>query len=256
MTTSLQEAIAVSLTELATRTLVPVDVAVIDSGVDATHPALAGRVASARRIEQGEPVELTVPENNDTYGHGTGVASIIARVAPNARIVDIRVLQPGNKGSADDLVVGLRTAVRARVAVINMSLAAPTKSAPRLQPLCERAFYQDQVIVAARRNMPFGDEGIPAEFASVLGVGRGALPQPIALQFNPRKTIELDAPGDNIPVAAAGGGYTEMTGTSFATPMVSAVCALLLGAFPGLRPHEIRTILCAHGIGPWQTPSL
>jgi subtilisin family serine protease len=60
--------------------------------------------------------------------------------------------------------------------------------------------------------------------------------------------IELEAPGDAIPVAAPGGGYTTLSGTSFATPMVTAVCALLLGAFPMLRPADVRTILYAYGL--------
>ncbi len=248
MSAALLAALAADLTTLHQRDLEPIDVAVLDSGVDSSHPALAGRVTSSRRVEDGQPIDVEVPGNNDTYGHGTGVASVIARIAPNARIVDLRVLRPGNKGSGEDLVAALRIAVRARIKVINMSLAAPAKFAPNLRPLCERAFYQEQMVVAARRNMPIGDDGFPAEFASVIGVGRADLPQPVSLLYTPRRSIELDAPGDAIPVAAAGGGYTEMTGTSFATPMVSAVCALLLGAFPTLRPHDMRTVLCAHGV--------
>jgi subtilisin len=245
---ALLEALHLTPADLAARSLAPVNVAVIDSGIDATHPDIAGRVIEAKRLEDGQIVELTEPTNNDTYGHGTGVASIIARIAPNARLVDVRVLRPGNKGSGDDLLAGLRLAVRARHAVINMSLASPAKFVPQLIPLCERAYYQDQVVVAARRNMPISDEGFPAEFACVLGVDNGDLPQPVSLCYRPRRIIELEAPGDAIPVAAPNGGYTTLSGTSFAAPMVSAVCALLLGAFPTLRPYEVRTILCAYGL--------
>jgi subtilisin len=245
---ALSEALQLTPGDLAARALQPVDVAIIDSGIDATHPDLVGRVAVSRRIEDGQVTELDTPGNNDTYGHGTGVASIVARIAPNARLIDLRVLRPGNKGSGDDLLAGLRLAVRARHPVINMSLASPAKFVPQLIPLCERAYYQDQVIIAARRNMPISDEGFPAEFASVLGVDNGDLPQPIALRYHPRRVIELEAPGDAIPVAALNGGYTTLSGTSFAAPMVSGVCALLLGAFPALRPYEVRAILCAYGL--------
>jgi subtilisin family serine protease len=245
---ALLAALGLSLDALAARPLAPVDVVIVDSGIDATHPDLAGRVAAAKRVEDGVILDMPCPSNNDTYGHGTAVASIIARIAPNARLFDIRVLRPGNKGSGEDLLAGLRLAVRERHKVINMSLAAPARFVPQLMPVCERAYYDEQVIVAARRNMPISDQGFPAEFACVLGVDIGDLPQPVGLRYRPNRMIEFQAPGDAIPVAAPGGGYTTLSGTSFAAPVVSAICALLLGAFPTLRPHEVRTILCAYGL--------
>ena len=53
----------------------------------------------------------------------------------------------------------------------------------------------------------------------------------------------VPAPSDEVTVAAAGGGYTTKTGTSFATPAVCGLCALLVGAFPDLRPFELKTLL-------------
>jgi subtilisin len=240
-------ALQLSPTDLATGPLAPVDVAVIDSGVDATHPDLAGRIAAARRVEDGNVTDLEEHVNNDSFGHGTAVASIITRIAPNARIFDIRVLRPGNKGSGEDLLAGLRLAVRSGYRVINMSLAASAKFLPQLIAACERAYYQDQVVVAARRNMPISDEGFPAELASVIGVDNGEL-APMALRYRPRRTIEVEAPGDAVTVAAAGGGYTVLSGTSFSTPVVSGMCALLLGAFPELRPYEIRAVINSYGL--------
>ena len=235
------------LNELAAGPLEPVDVAVIDSGIDATHPDLLGRVVGACRIENKARIEVETPGNNDTFGHGTGVASIIARTAPNARLFDIRVLQPGNKGSGDDLLAGLQLAVRLRYRVINMSLAVSAKFVPELRASCEHAYYQDQVVVAARRNMPISDDGFPAEFASVIGVDNGEV-APMALRYRPKRTIEVEALGDAVTVAAAGGGYTAMSGTSFATPLVSGICALLLGAFPALRPYEVRAVINSYGL--------
>src|SRR4051794_32356587 len=102
MPSLLAEALAVPLEALRERTLAPVDVVVIDSGVDATHPDLAGRVKSAYRVEvtgsQAEVTEHAPTENVDTFGHGTAVASIICRSAPNARIVDVRVIGANNTG--------------------------------------------------------------------------------------------------------------------------------------------------------------
>jgi len=227
--------------------LAPVDVAVVDSGIDATHPDLAGRVLKAWRFEPGErgTVEVKLDGNtvNDSFGHGTGVAGIIARLAPNARLIDIRVLNTGNRGSGEDLVRGLQVAVRERIPIINMSLACPAKHAPELAKLCERAWYQGQLIIAAKRNVPITDDGFPAEFASCIGVDTAALSSPFEFRFRDRGRIEMVALGENVPTTGLDGGYTTMTGTSFATPTVSALCARLLGAHPGLRPFELRALL-------------
>ena len=246
--TRLTAALGCSIETLTKGVLAPVDVAVIDSGVDATHPDLAERVHRAWRFDPGEDgksqeVELPPGTENDKFGHGTGVAGIIARIAPNARISDIRVLSSGNTGSGQDLVKGLKIAVRERFPVVNMSLACPAKFAADLVPLCERAWYQGQIIVAAKRNVPVTDDGFPAEFSSCIGVDTEALPSPFHYRFRDRGRIELVALGENVPTTGLSHGYTTMTGTSFATPTVSGLVARLLGAYPGLQPFEVRAIL-------------
>lgn len=236
-----------SFDALSKRDLLPVDVAVLDTGVDATHPDLAGRVVDAFSVDvedgRARVTQADGPHNADVFGHGTGVASVIARLAPNARIVDIRVLGAGNYGTSAALIGGLKLAVERRIRIVNMSLAAKGETAPSLWPLCELAYRQNQVIVAARRNVPLMDEGFPAEFSSCISVDRDRFSSPYALRYYAGKTIEYAAHGDDVIVAAPGGGHTRATGTSFATPAVSAMCALLLGGYPNLRPFEIKTIL-------------
>jgi subtilisin len=246
--TFLTEALGSSIEALGARPLAPVDVAVIDSGIDASHPDLTARVYRAWRfdpVEGGGSQEMELPTGteNDRFGHGTGVAGIIARIAPNARIADIRVLSSGNTGSGQDLVKGLKIAVRERIPVINMSLACPAKFAGELVPLCERAWYQGQIIVAAKRNVPITDDGFPAEFSSCIGVDTEELDSPFHYRFRDKGRIEVVALGENVPTTGLAHGYTNMTGTSFATPTVSGLVARLLGAFPGLRPFEVRAIL-------------
>jgi subtilisin len=244
------EALQTPLEALAERALEPIDVAVIDSGVDMSHPDLNGRIIRSVGIEKTEVIEIELGTNNDANRHGTAVAGIITRIAPNARVIDVRVLHPGNLGSGDDLVSGLRLMVRERVRLINMSLAAPARFVPDLRALCERAFYQNQVVVAARRNLPIGDEGYPAEFSTCLGVDLGNFASPLSLRYRLGNIIELQAHGEQVTVPMAGGGYTTLTGTSFATPAISGVCALLLGAFPDLLPFEIRTLLSHYRMAP------
>jgi len=130
--------------------------------------------------------------------------------------------------------------------VINMSLAASASVGRRLAPMCERAYYQNQVIVAAQRNFPIEDNGFPAEFSSSIGVDFESFKSPFEFQYRTGRPIEYVATGDKVTVAAPGGGYTVMTGTSFATPAVAGLCALLLGAFGSLHPFEVKTVLKAH----------
>jgi subtilisin len=247
--TALTRALELSLETLDLTGLAPVDVAVIDSGIDASHPDLAGRVVKAFQFEESGgrllPVAMSTEENNDTFGHGTGVASIIARHAPNVRLIDLRVLGIGNKGSGEALVAALRLALRERWKLINMSLASPAKFAPDLMRLCENAHYNGQVVVAARRNMPISDEGFPAEFSSCIGVDTDRFDSPFRFRFRDGQIIEMQAMGEDVLVAVPTGGYRRLTGTSFATPMVTALCARILGMFPDLRPFEVRSVLRA-----------
>ena len=235
------------LSRLAEKPLRPVDVAILDSGIDATHPDLAGRVVEAFHFRpEGEDVarvQVSAGSNNDTYGHGTGVASIIARIAPHARLYDLRVLEPGNKGVASCVMSGLRFALERRWRLINLSLAVAEKFTPQLRPLCEQAYFQNQILVASKRNFPFPDVGFPAGYSSSIGIEIGSFDSPFKLVFNPEDTIEFTALGENITIAVVGGGYTTKSGTSFATPVVTALCALLVGLYPDLRPFEIKSLL-------------
>jgi len=235
--------------KIAVQELQPVKVAVIDSGIDASHPDLKNRVFEAYRVEmqKGSPVIVQVDnnKNNDANGHGTAVASIISSIAPNARIIDIRVLESDNFGTGIVLVRGLQYAIERNSKVINMSLAATEKFSNDLFKLCEAAYYNDQIVVASKRNMPMGDVGYPAEFSCCIGVDMDNFSFPDTLKYKTDKLIENAAHKEKDTVAAAGGGYTTMSGTSFTAPNISALCALLVGYYPKLRPFEVKTILNA-----------
>ena len=190
--------------------------------------------------------EAQVFSDNDVFGHGTAVAGIIAKLAPNARIIDIRILDPRGEGSAACFIHAIEEAVRRNWKVINMSLAMSRRFADAARPLCEAAWRQGQVLVSAARNMPRPDLGLPAEFATSISVNSEKFDDPRGFRFHPGGIIEFAACGETVTVAAKGGGYTTGNGTSFAAPVMSAICAVLLGAFPGLLPFEVRSVLKNH----------
>ncbi len=244
------EALNDDLESMAERELEQFEVCVLDSGVDASHPDLVDRVSQAFRIDmvEGKPkvIDIEPGVDNDAYGHGTGVASIICRIAPNVKIVDIRVLGSDNKGSGLALVEGLRTAVKRKSRLVNMSLAASSNFSQNIFPLCERSYHYNQILVASKKNMPLHDMGFPAEFSNCISVDHEDFPSPFYFWYLPDNVIEYAAHGEEVPCAAPGGGYTTSTGTSFATPTVTGLCSLIVGAYPQLRPFELKTLLKAY----------
>jgi subtilisin family serine protease len=245
----LGRALSVSVEALSKHELAPVTVAILDSGVDGSHPDLAGRVIQSRIFAANDEGKVEFREsdpntNNDLYGHGTAVASIIGRIAPNTSFIDYRVLGGDNRGSGEVLVYSFARAVNSDAKLLNMSLAASEKYAPRMNDICERAYRRGVVIVAARRNMPLQDEGYPAALNPCIGVDNAGSSEELAWLYR-NKVIEYAAYGEDVPAAAPGGGYTTVSGTSFATPIMCGFVALLLGANPELRPFEVKAVLKA-----------
>ncbi len=224
-----------------------VRVAVIDSGIDATHPDFGDSVHGGCRIFKGEDGQTQVEEVaagtvNDTFGHGTAVAGIIHDLAPDAEIVDVKVLDAFNTCTGDILIAGAKWALDHGFRVINMSLA--TAKRQWFQPLfevCEQAYIQNSILVVSKKN--FGHMGCPAMFSSVISVDREDYMDKFQVHYRPHNIIEYDARGTQVQTLAPGGGYVEQTGTSFATPHVSGLVSLLLEQFPEMNPVEAKAVL-------------
>lgn len=250
----LARAMDVPIEALATARLQPIKVAIIDSGVDSSHPDLIGKVESAFwcKTERGRKIvtqSLPPHTNNDAYGHGTAVASIIARIAPNASFIDIRVLGANTLGTPQALLAGIDHANYTDVRLINISVAVGEAYAARMLPLVDRAHHRGKMIVAATRNRPLEDEGYPASMVHAIGVGNAGRGPEREWRWR-RDVIEFLGYGVDVPVAASGGGYTTQTGTSFATPIICGVVALMLGAHPDLTLYEVKALLKAFAAEP------
>ncbi|WP_434741992.1 type VII secretion-associated serine protease mycosin [Micromonospora sp. SH-82] len=236
-----------------------VTVAVVDSGVDATHPDLAGRVAPG--------LDLVSPGGSgpaDPVGHGTTVAGLIAGsnddrgavgLAPEARILPVRVLDEDNRYD-DALIVakGVRWAVDNGARVINLSLGGSGDSAA-LAAAVDYAFARDVVVVACTGNLATSSSSkvwYPAREPGVIAVAglERDTDQLWSGSITGAATV-LSAPASGL-VGARPGGYWRVQGTSFAAPLVAATAALVRAKYPQMSAGDVvnRLISTAHDIGP------
>jgi len=220
-----------------------VRVCILDSGVEAGHPSV-GALESAVTITVGEDEEAVVTEDTegDVSGHGTACAGIVRAIAPECRISSVRVLGQGFKGSGNVLLAGLRHAVEQGFDLINMSLSTTKKPfAAILHELADSAYFRRTVLVASAHNMPV--ESYPWKFSSVISVGSHEETDPLAFFYNPSPPVEFFARGVNVDVAWSGGRSLTVSGNSFATPHVTAICALILAKHPELTPFQLKNVL-------------
>jgi type VII secretion-associated serine protease mycosin len=225
-------------------------VAVLDTGVDARHPDLAGVVTPGTDIVSGGD------GTHDPNGHGTHVAGVIAAVAGNgaggaglaqgARVLPVRVLDQTGWGSDANVAQGVLWAVDHGATVLNLSLAGDRPSA-LLTSALEHAMSRGVLVVAGSGNS--GDKGdpvlYPAANPGVLAVGAVNRDDVRPSWSSSGSHLSLVAPGASVVSTVPGGGYEAWTGTSMASPFVAAAAALLKHAEPKLTPAQVRSRLMA-----------
>ena len=216
---------------------------ILDSGVEASHP-LVGELESAVTISVGEDDEVIAEEDTegDVSGHGTACAGIVRALAPACSLSSVRVLGSNFTGSGGILLAGLRYAIEQEFDVINMSLSTTKKPfAGVLHELADSAYFRRSVLVASAHNMPV--ESYPWRFSSVISVGSHEEPEPLAFFYNPSPPVEFFGRGVNVQVPWLGGRALTVSGNSFATPHLTAICALILAKHPDLTPFQLKSVL-------------
>jgi subtilisin family serine protease len=248
-------------------------VAVIDTGVDYTHPDLGGGFGPGYKVVGGYDFYNNDPDPVDDNGHGTHVAGIIAAnggvtgVAPEASILAYKVLGPDGYGRISDVIAGIEAAIDPNgdgstadhADVISLSLGGDGSEGDPLCLAVEGAVNAGvTVVVAAGNEGPsMGSVGSPGLAPDAITVGaldgNGVLASfssrgvAQGLQVKP----EVSAPGVSIKSTvpfygtelSSPTGYLSLSGTSMATPHVSGSAALLIQLHPDWTPQEIKSAI-------------
>jgi hypothetical protein len=230
-------------------------VAVLDTGVDVSHPDLSGRaLAGYNFVDDNQDVA-------DVYGHGTHVAGIIAAsgedgygvvgLAWRVSILPVKVLDGQGSGSYSDVIAGLRYAADNGAAVINLSLGGGARS-QALQEAVDYARARGAVVVAAAGNEALNSLSYPAACQGVIAVGATGDYDQRASFSNTGEGLDIVAPGTSIYSTTPGGGYAYKSGTSMSTPQVSGAFALLLSQRPELGAAQAESVILSstRDLGP------
>ncbi|RJL30035.1 hypothetical protein D5H75_24155 [Bailinhaonella thermotolerans] len=221
-------------------------VAVVDSGVDTTHPQLTRQMAGT--------VDLSGTVDRDCLGHGTAVAGIIAAadltaqgvpfagVAPEARLLSVKQTNE-ERGDVGVLAKGIKEAVDRGAKVVNVSAQAADQ--PDLKYAVEYALWKDVVVVAAAGNVRRDDgaevPAYPANYPGVISVGSATPDGSRADSSNTATRVSVIAPGMGLTSTWTGRGYAaNLQGTSFAAPYVAGVAALIRARHPHLKQAQVK----------------
>jgi subtilisin family serine protease len=242
-----------------------VTVAVLDSGVDTTAPDLTGQVTVGPDYVAGvDPPGYKPPLNHGTYiasliaghGQGPGDAQGVVGVAPQAKVLSVRVIpddtEPGvdayntRAAYADAIGKGIYYAVRHHAGVINMSLGSNQPTA-YLRTAVAYALARKVVVVAsAGNNGTFHDFApyiYPASYPGVIAVAAVNVSGARADFSEQNASVVISAPGVAVLGAGPGGEYIDADGTSPAAALVSGVAALIRSRYPALPPVLVEQAL-------------
>ncbi|SFC23162.1 Subtilase family protein [Bacillus sp. OV322] len=221
-----------------------VKVAVVDSGVDATQPDLSGQLL------KGYDFYSKDSNPNDTLGHGTAVAGVIAAKANNgvgvagvnplAQIIPIRVSASKSINSVDALA-GLSYAIKSGAKVINLSYGFPAPNSIEFDIIYEA--YRKGIVVVAASGNDGKSVNYPAGYPTVISVGSTGKNDAVSKFSSYGGALDLVAPGENIATTMMNKRYGIGSGTSFSAPIVTGVASLVLSAAPNLNPIEVEYLL-------------
>ncbi|CAM4285081.1 S8 family peptidase [Paenibacillus tarimensis] len=206
-------------------------IAILDTGVHASHPDLATKLTAGYNFVENNEMPI------DRNGHGTHVAGIaaaatdnglgIAGIAPNTRLLPVKVLGDNGTGNLNQVANGIIYAVNSGAQIINLSLGSAA-SAVTLQNAVRFAADRGVILVGAAGNNGVSVPNYPAAYSEVIAVASTTMHDVRSSFSNYGMWVDVAAPGDRILSTYLGGNYAYLSGTSMAAPHVSGVAALLV----------------------------
>jgi len=224
-----------------------VTIAIVDTGIDLSHPDLSGKLVSGYDFVNNDS------NPQDDHGHGTHVAGIaaaktnngtgVAGLAWGAQIMPVKVMDDYGKGTNENIAKGIIYAADHGAAIINLSLGGPSASSV-LEDALEYAHDLNCVIVAATGNNN-STVSYPAKYPEVVAVAATDSSDQRASFSNYGPEVDVAAPGVNIRSTHWWGGseYGWLSGTSQASPHVAGLAALIWSVNPGLNNTQVESII-------------
>ena len=223
-------------------------VAILDTGIDPRHPMLRYSILGGHDFVDGDddPTDVCDFLDNDgdghvdeAFGHGTHVAGIVHLVAPEARLLAVRVLDADGRGDIVKIAAGVRWAVDHGAKVINLSLGS-LKSSDALQHALEEAENLGVVVITSAGNWGASTpEEFPARSSHAAAIAAVDATDHPATFSSFGQIVALSAPGVGVRSAYPGGGYRLWSGTSMAAPFVAGTAALLAETHPAWTLNQM-----------------
>lgn len=222
-------------------------VAILDTGIDLNHPSLAGRWIEGWDMVADDPEPQDEGPGNG-WGHGTHIAGIIVPIAPQSKLLPVRVLNGDGRGNVYTLAYAIEWAVERGAHVLNLSLGTNGNSSV-LREVVEQARSQGVIVVAAAGNANASTIQYPVGYEGVLGVTALTGDNRKADFANYGSWVDLAAPGVGITstiVGPNGSGFAVWSGTSMATAFVTGAAALARQHLPDGAEAEVAALLTGH----------
>lgn len=223
-----------------------VTIAVVDSGVQANHPDLVGRVLAGYDFVNNDA------DPADDNGHGTAVAGVaaakgnegvgVAGAAWDVSVLPVKVMNSSGSGSYSAIASGITYAADRGAKIINLSLGGSASSST-LQNAVAYAWSKGCLVVAAAGNNASGTAVYPAAYPNVVAVSATTQADTLASFSSYGSSVDLSAPGENITTSWINSGYVTISGTSFSSPLTAGVAALALSRNPALSNTQLSSLL-------------
>jgi len=223
-------------------------VAVLDSGVDASHPDLQGQLVPGWNMYDNNS------NTADVYGHGTMVAGVIAArsnnaigvtsIAWNAKVMPVRISGLDGWASLSTIASGLNWAANNGARVANISYAV--SGSGTVTSAAENLRSKGGVVCASAGND--GSQLSTAPNPSIITVSATNSSDVLTSWSSYGSLIDVAAPGAGIWSTKNGGAYGKVSGTSFSSPATAAVAALVMARNPSLSPTQVENVLMSSAV--------